>query len=155
MGISPDILRRHIAQGGSCPGGMRENGSAIMSTPIAHVLATVASLATVYPVAGTSGNARADDLGAVRHAPAELAQWQSSLIDASDSHVKPEWKSALGAIDSRESAESRAAAGAVGLRNASRYGIRYSPDIPETGKGARASTRDPAGMRSGNGEISR
>jgi hypothetical protein len=107
----------------------------IMSAPIANLLATVASLATVCSVVGMSGNAWAEDMGASQHAPAELAKWRSSLIDASDAHVNPEWKSALGTIDPGDSAERRAAPGDVGPRHALRYGVRHSPgsfDVPKS-----------------------
>ena len=65
------------------PGKTRKDRSKIMATPFTRLLVTVASLATVYSVVAASGNAWADDMTAVAHAQAEMAefvQWHSGLI---------------------------------------------------------------------------
>lgn len=77
-----------------------------MATPFRHLLAAVASLATVYCVVATSGNTRADDMSPVAQVPAELLRWHSGLTGTSDSRCKPEWKSTLTAIDPEDARKS-------------------------------------------------
>lgn len=117
-----------------------------------HLLATVAGLASACAVA--PANVLADDIGAPRDVPAELAPWRSSLIDASDPNVSAEWKSSLGATDPDKDAESRPELGAIGLRDVTKSGFR-PPDAFDAPKSARKSARNPPGTRRGTREIVR
>lgn len=126
-----------------------------MATPFTHLLVAVASLATVYSFVAASGNAWADDMSAVAHAPAELVQWHSGLTVTSGSCVKPEWKSTLTAIDAEDSTEFRVMHGTVGLCYVAEDGFDYSLDSFDAPKGARKSARDPAGSQGGSPGIAR
>ena len=78
------------------PGKTRKDRSKIMVTPFTRLLVAVTSLATVYSVVAACGNAWANDVTAVAHTRAEMAelvQWHSGLTVISDSCVNPEWKS--------------------------------------------------------------
>lgn len=112
-----------------------------MTTPITKLLATVAGMAAI---AGMVGNAWADGTKVLPQAPAELARWRSLLTDSSEPHVRPEWKSSLGAIDPVDSADFSAAQGAIGLRNLPQYGFRISPGSFDDTKSTRRPAREPA-----------
>lgn len=108
-----------------------------MSTPISHLLATMAGLATAYSLTAAPGSAWADDAGSVQPVPAEFAQWQSVLTDSGRAPANPEWKSTLSAAAPDGPAESRASHGTLGLRKAPQYGFRFPPDYFDVPKGAR------------------
>jgi hypothetical protein len=135
-------------------GNTRKDRSKIMATSFTRLLVAVASLATVYAVVAARGNAWADDLSAVAHAPAELLQWHSGLT-VSDSCVKPEWKSTLTAIDPEDSTAFFVMHGTVGLRHVAEDGFDYSLDSFDAPKGARESARDPAGIQGGSAQMAR
>jgi hypothetical protein len=126
-----------------------------MATPFTHLLVAVASLTTVYPVVAAFGNAWADDMSAVAHAPAELLQWHSGLTVTSDCCVKREWKSTLTAIDPEDSTAFLVMHGAVGLRRVAEDGFDYSLDSFDALKGACKSARDPAGTQGGSAQRAR
>lgn len=126
-----------------------------MATPYTHLLVAVASVATVYCVVAASGNAWADDMSAVAHAPAELVQWHSGLSVTSDSRVTPEWKSTVTAIDPEDSAAFFVMHGAAGLRDVAEDEFDYSLDSFEAPKGARKSARDPARTQGGSAQRAR
>ena len=133
-----------------------------MATPFTHLLVAVATLATVYCVVAAPGNARADDMSAVAHAPAELAelvQWHSGIHSGitvtSDSCVNPEWKSTITAIDPEDATAFRVLQGAAGLRDVAEDGFDYSLDSFDAPKGARKSARDPARAQDGPAQRAR
>ena len=117
-----------------------------MATPITNLLATVAGLAAV---AGMVGTTWADGTKVLPQAPAELARWRSLLTDGSEPHVHPEWKSSVGAIDPVDSADFSAAQGATGLRNMPQYGFRFSPGSFDDTQSTRRPAREPARTVSG------
>lgn len=136
-------------------GNTRKDRSKIMAAPFTHLLVAIGSLATVYSVVAASGNAWADDMSTVVHAPAELLQWHSGLTVTSDSCVKPEWKSTLTAIDPEDSTAFLVMHGAVGLRRVAEDGFDYSLDTFDAPKGARKSARDPAGTQGDSAQRAR
>ena len=93
-----------------------------MVTPFTHFLVAVASLATFYGVVATPASARADDMSAVAHVPAELLRWHSGLTGTGDSLFKPEWKSTLTAIDPENTRKS--ARNPAGTRDGSAQSAR-------------------------------
>jgi hypothetical protein len=117
---------------------------------LTHLLVAIASLATVYAVVASSGNACA-----VAWAPAELMQWHSGLTVASGSCVKPEWKTTLTAIAPEDSTASRVMHGAVGLCYVAADQSDYSLDFFAAPKGARKPARDPGGTRGGSPGMAR
>ena len=154
-GQPPDAGMRRAAQ--AVPGNTRKDRDRdrIMTMPLTHLLVAVAGLATACCVVATSGNAAADDMGALAPAPAELMQWHSGLTVTSDSSVKPEWRSTLNAIDPDDSAALLQMHGAVSLRDGVEDGFDYSLDSLDTPKGARKSARNPAGTQGGSAQRTR
>lgn len=150
---SPDAGMLRTAE--AVAGNTRKDPSKIMATSLTHLLVAACSLATVYSVVAASGNAWADDMSALAYAPAELLQWHSGLTVTSDSYVKPEWKSTLTAIDPEDSTALLVMHGAVGLRDVAADGFDYSRDSFDAPKGARKSTRDPAGTQGGSAQRAR
>ena len=126
-----------------------------MATPFRHLLAAVASLATVYCVVATWGNARADDMSAVAYIPAELVQWHSGLTVTGDSYVRPERKRALRATDPQDSTAYLVMHGAVGIRDVAEDGSDSSLDAFAAPKSARKSARNPGGTRDGSAQRAR
>ena len=141
------------------PGKTPKDRSKIMATPFTHLLIGVASLATVHCVGAVHGNAWADDMGAMAHAPAELVElvrWHSGLtVTSSDVCVNPEWKSTLTAIDAQDSAAFRVLHGAAGLRDVAADGFDYSFDSFDASKGARKSAQGPARAQDGSARRAR
>jgi hypothetical protein len=129
-----------------------QQSNQIMATPVTHLLIAVASLATVYSVAGTSGNTWADDMSAVAYTPAELLQWHSGLTATSDFCVKPERTGTHTAIAPGDSKALLVMHGAVGIRDMAEDGSDYSRDSFDAPKGARKVARDPAGVQDGSAQ---
>lgn len=124
-----------------------------MAKAFTYLLVAVASMATVYCVVASSGNAWANEIGAVADVPAELMRWHSGVTGTSDSCVKSEWKSTLNATDRDDSTEYLVMHGAVGPLDVTEHGSDYSVDSFDAPKGARKVARHRAGIRAGSPEI--
>ncbi len=145
---SPGLERDSVISG-------TQQSNQIMAMPATHLLIAVASLATVYSVAATSGNTGANDMSAVAYTQAELLQWHSGLTATSDFCVKPERKGTHTAKAPEDSTALLVMHGAVGIRDVAEDGVDYSRDSFGAPKGARKSARDPAGVQDGSAQRTR
>ena len=120
-----------------------------MATPFTHVLAAVASLATVHSVVASSVTAWADETSAVAQVPAELMQWHSGLTVTGGSSVNPELSRALRIIDPKVATTYLVMHGAAGLRVATEYRSDYLLDSFDAPQGTRTATRVPVSALDG------
>lgn len=135
---------REPGTGDTVPDNTRKDRGKIMARPFTHLLVAVAILTMVYCVVSMSANGRADDVRAAAYVPAELVQWHSGFTASSDSGVKPERKSTLGAMDAEDFRAFLVMHGAVGIRDVAEDGFDHSVDFFDAPKGARNSARFPA-----------
>lgn len=126
----------------------------IMATPFTHLLATAACLATVCTIVAVYRDARADETGAVAHAPEELAQWHSRVNDTSGPCADSGWRSALTATGPKDSAL-RETQGAAGVRDVAEGGCDHSADSLGVPTDDRKPARDPVAIQGGSPEIAR